>query len=142
MIDTNLSAQLLIHFTAATAAIFIRFTSYISQQAIQFTAAIVRLPLAFLAVAVAVSLRLLAPTHAVPVSIPSVDSPGLATIASIGNSIQLIGHHMCRMPSNQGRNSRLSCRLISNCTLRARPQPCMIEHASLLVKYKFLLHCT
>merc|ERR1719242_2516339 len=101
MIDTNLSTQLIIHFTTSTAAIFIRFTFHISQQAIQFTEAIVRRPLAFLAVAVAVSLRLLAPTHSVPVSIPSVDSPGLATVVSIRDSIQLIGHHMCRMPSNQ-----------------------------------------
>merc|ERR1719266_2787292 len=79
MIGTNLSAQLLIHFAASTAAIFIRFTFHIPQQAIQFTAAIVRRPLAFPAVAVAVCLRLLAPTHSVPISIPTVDSPGLAT---------------------------------------------------------------
>merc|ERR1719229_374560 len=102
MIDTNLSAQLVIHFTASTAAIFIRFTSYISQQAIQFTAAIVRRPLAFLAIAVAVSLRLLAPTHAVPVAIPTVDSPGLATVVSIRNSIQIIWF-LCGVQSNQRR---------------------------------------
>merc|ERR1712113_1233224 len=84
----HLSAQPLIHFTASTAAIVIRFTFHIPQQAIQFTAAIVQRPLAFLAIAVAVSLRLLAPTHAVPITIPSVDTPGLATVVSIRNAIQ------------------------------------------------------
>merc|ERR1712051_585496 len=84
----HLSAQLLIHFTASTAAIFIRFAFPIQQKTVQFAATIVRHPLAFLAVAVAVSLRLLAPTHSVPVAIPTVDSPGLTTVVPVRNSIQ------------------------------------------------------